>query len=238
MTDVLEGWNIPERSAHDLAELRELLSQYTTNTEDMSEIIVESQRPVIIQRTETNDMVIELSAGVKRGMLGGVSYGRESRSQSPTERLRSFFESVETPAVTTEEVVDAVDYPKSEVIHHLIELDHRGWIDHRQSGETTLWWPQDDNTSSNLRDDFDHLPEYVNEGIKKSNEDIKNWVESNKREDESFEETYERMRGAPTVENARIMIEAGDSSMKSALENLHKNTSSKKSKDNLKNIFK
>jgi len=239
--DLAEGWNAKERPTHNLAELQELLDRFTTNTDELSEITMDAERPVVIRRAETNGMMVELSAGVKSGTYGAPDRLTDTKSKSkksPTERLRSIFDSMEGPAVTTEEVARELGCSPDEALHHLIELDHRGWINHRASGSATLWWPCDSSNQTSEIQESGELPEFVEKGLKKSHQDIQEWIKNNQKPGESDEETYERIRGSPTFDEVKKMIGGSDSSMSEALTAAkERKRDSEKKKDDLKNMF-
>ncbi|KAA9408442.1 hypothetical protein EGO51_01070 [Haloarcula hispanica] len=233
-------WNDPNRPIHGLSKLRNLLSKFTKNNSDLSEVALEGDQPIIIQRTETNDMIVEVSAAYKSGLGNDVSSRGSSLhtpSKSPVERLKSLFAETEAPAVTTEEVADRLDWSPDEAFEHLVELEHRGWLEHKNSGQTRLWW-QKEESSDKSSDQLELLPQFIKEGLEQSEEDIREWVERNQEDGESLQETYNRIRGNPSHEEFEELLGSSEVSENNMMDHIRKKREEDKNrKKELQDLF-
>gem|GEM_PF-6330193 len=233
-------WRSSGSSVHSLNDLREILSRFTKDKEELSEVALEGEDPVIIKWTETNDIVVEVSAAFKSGIPSESSIRKktlDSSSQSPVKRLRDLFEEIDSPAVTTEEVATRLGWRNEEALEHLVKLEHRGWVEHKKSGDTTLWWPNNKEKATDS-EDLDILPEFIKKGLEQSKEDIEEWVRENQREDESLEEAYERLRGNPSHEEFKKLIGGEAGLDNNLMENIkRKRDEANNGKSNLQNMF-
>jgi hypothetical protein len=233
------GWDDSDESFHKLAELRSRLSQFTKESSELDEVEIGGDRPIIVKRTETNDMVIEISAAYKSALDSRteIHKGGTSLDEGTFEHLKTLFEESESPAVTTEEVAEFLGCSTSEATQRLIELEHKDKVDHSQSGKTTLWWPVED-IQEQKSDDENDLPEYLQKGVEKSKQDIREWVRRHQKEDESMEDAYERIRGKPSLEDIREVVSTSDFDAESFREAINKKEKSvNESKKDLRNVF-
>lgn len=231
-----KSWDGPSKPVHSIANLRDILTQITKQPEGMSEVVIEDQKPVVIRHTETDNIIVEISAAYKSAMMGGTTTSTSVGDEKT--QLKTLFKELDAPAITTEEVADRIGCLPSEATDHLIELEHRGWIDHRQSGDTTLWWPKEE-TAENKSDDLEIFPDYLRQALEQSEKDIRKWIQDNQKEGESMKETYERIRGNPTPDEEKELLKSDDSKASKLLAQIRKKREGdKERKNDLKNLFK
>lgn len=221
---------------HNLTHLREVLNRYTEGVNELAEISMGGTQPALMKHTEVDDVIIQVSAAYKSNTAKSIE--RQSafvRTESKKEKIKELFSEVESPAITTREVADRMKCTEREVFEKLIELEHRGWINKRQSGDTTLWWPQEDDEEN---DRSDILPDYVQNGLEKSKQDVRQWVEENKRDGESIEEAHERIRGNPDPSEIKELLGGSESDDNDFVEKIkQKRNNSEDRKEKLQNLF-
>lgn len=229
-----------ERGRFKIRNLRNILSKFTQESEGLSEIVMGSEKPILIKRTETDDIIVELSAAYKSAISSPSElekWEKKSPGQANVKEIKEFFQELDAPAVTTEEVANTMGYLPSEAFKLLLHLEHRGWVSKKKSGSTTIWWPGD-SLSDTGSEDLDIFPEFIKQGLEESEEDITNWIKEHQRENESLNETYDRIRGNPDLEDAKRLISGDQLGEVHMMENIRrKREKEKERKDNLQNLF-
>ncbi|WP_232685912.1 helix-turn-helix domain-containing protein [Halobacterium zhouii] len=229
---VSKGWEENDVSARNVAELKSILSTFTKNTDEMAELAFDGETPIVMRQAETGDMVVNVSAEYKSA--AGSSSGSSSPESLTYNQVKGIFQQVDSPAVTTDEIADSLGCTQQEARYQLTELEHRGRIKRRKSGETFLWWPTENSHNGSL----DTSSEAIKEGVRKSKEDIKEWAQENKREGESLQDAYDRIRGNPsfdTVKNLLLGEGNSESSMVEIMDSMENYEQSQK--EDVKNMF-
>ena len=205
---VVKLWGESDRPVHDL---RKILSQYVREPDDMSEVRIEGERPIVVQRTEEDNMIVEVSAAYKSTAYPrAISQPGGGSSGAGIDEIKQVFDNIESPAATTEEIAEHLGCSPSEAERRLVELEHRGTVDHKQSGRATIWWLDDENSESNDIESPSAVPDFVREGIERSQRDIEEWLRDRQNGDESLEETHDRIRGSPDPDDVRNLVVDSD----------------------------
>jgi len=223
-----EEWERPTPSSiHQIEELRRFISEYIQKSDEFLEMVHHEGSPVITQMVESSGMELELTASFVD------SWNVHQPNISQPDEIKELFEDLKKPAVTTEEVANRFNCSPNEAFYQLVELEHRGVVESEKSGETVLWWPREDESEL----PFQSLSEdSVQKGIRKSFEDIEEWVSERKRNSESMEEAYERLRGKPDPEALKKFVVADDIDTTRMMEAIEEKEED--GKDELREMFK
>lgn len=137
------------RTSDELARVRSFMDSLIAPDEDMWEEFVvetESRKPSFVKRTSSNNYVIQLSASPKEATESSPlvhGYHDDHHHVDESEVLNVVEES-SGPAITTKEVAESVGCTKSVARKHLNSLFSEGCIDRKESGDTIIWWPTEE----------------------------------------------------------------------------------------------
>lgn len=237
--DLTRAWDRPGTPVPKTVQLRDLISQHTKDIDEFSEISIGGSRPIIVRRTESDDMVIEIKATYRGSSRFSEEELLSTAGRNRQSKVRDVLQSLESPAATTEEIADKIRCSPIKAAQTLTELEHKGIVESKRSGETILWWLNNKDTGPNGLSESPDLPEFVRDGLMKSQEDMNEWLEGKQQDGETLDETYERLRGNPAPEDLRRFIQVSESSVEEMIEAIRtRRDSDHDGKSDLQDLFK